>query len=85
MTGSGSRRRSRLIVFDDHWSYLHLALGAVTRVLASLGAPWLAIAILLAFIAWEVNEQEKVYCKLGDFVEFLVGYVLADLALSLPR
>jgi len=82
MTSSGSRKRPRTIVFDDPWSVLHFVLGFMTRLLKDLGLWIVSLAIFVAFVAYEVVEQESRFCKLGDFVEYLIGYTMADLALG---
>ena len=79
MTSSGSRKRPRIIIFDDRWSFLHFVLGFLTRLLKDLGLWTISLIIFVAFIAYEWREQENRFCKLGDFVEFVLGSMLYDL------
>jgi len=74
------RRCDRMIVFDDPWSFLHFALGIATKIAALMGMAWLSIPIFVAFTVWETIEQEGTHWKLGDYIEYLLGYTLADIA-----
>jgi len=74
----------RNAVFDDLCSLLHLALGFMVRWLsASQDAVDRAVALVLtvAFIAYQVIEEEGGLMKLGDLVEFITGYILGEIIL----
>jgi len=73
------RRGNRLIIFDDHWSVLHFVLGMVTKLMAHLGLWIVSTVIFVVFVVYEWWEQESRFCKLGDFIEFILGYVFADM------
>jgi len=68
-------------VFDDIYSVGHAALGFAARFLA-WRTPYASAVLIIVYIIYEVLELEKKANKLGDFVEFLLGYVLADVILS---
>ena len=76
------RRGPRIIVFDDPWSFLHFILGIATKFLSRIGLAWLSLAIFVAFVAWEVIEQENRFCKLGDFIEFVLGWICGSILLD---
>jgi len=68
--------KERVTVFDDWKSWGHFVLGGVA---AQLGI--FSIFIILAFIWYQNREKEKQECKLGDYIEFLMGFS-AGLALA---
>ncbi len=57
-------------VFDDSFSYIHPVVGYAAK-----SSPLL----LIGFIAYQLFEKEPIASKLGDFVEFGLGYVAASL------
>lgn len=57
-------------VFDDSLSYIHPVLGY-----ASKSAPILGIA----FVLYQLFEKEPMANKIGDFVEFGIGLVAANI------
>jgi len=65
------------VVFDDAYSILHAVLGAVVRLIKYYNIP-LALVIIITFIIYQIRESEKDVYTLGDVLEFLVGYVIAD-------
>jgi len=77
---------ARRIVFDDWRSWIHFALGFATAVSTKL--PFLlpkliVMALFISFMYWEIAERENKLCKLGDFIEFLMGFVAGFLVSSL--
>jgi len=73
---------TRLFVFDDYFSFVHFVLGALTRFLASHVSPLLALAVLVAFLAYEVYEQVKDGVHvLGDIIEYMTGYIVTDIVI----
>ena len=69
---------ARLIVFDDINSFIHLVLGFLVVALRRLGLGIVSIAIIVVYTAYQVLEKEKSLNKLGDFIEFLIGYILGE-------
>lgn len=55
-------------VFDDSLSYLHPVLGY-----ASKSAP----ILLIGFVIYQLFEKEPMANKIGDFLEFGIGYAAA--------
>jgi len=70
-----------LMVFDDLASFLHAFLGFLTRKL-KVFCWWLALAIFVVFWLYEAYEAYKFgdgYSFLGDLMEYIVGYMVADI------
>jgi len=59
-------------IFDDLKSIGHLLLGAITPLLDGLG-----YIIFLIFLVYQIHEKEDVYHKLGDFTEYLIGFIIS--------
>ena len=59
--------------FDDPYSYLHPVMGFLAR-----SGP-LGNLILVGFVVYQLFEKEPMPNKIGDFVEFGIGYVAAGL------
>ena len=68
--------KERVAVFDDWKSWGHFVLGVVA---AQLGI--FSILVILAFVLYQNREKEKQKFKLGDYIEFLMGFS-AGLALT---
>ena len=66
-----------MYVFDDKRSFLHAFLGGLAKLFSKFFPP-LSILIVLGFTIYEVREQEPGEYKLGDFIEFIIGYILVD-------
>jgi TctA family transporter len=58
-------------LYDDYASVFHTGLGFVAGYV-----PILAPVIVLAFIAYQILEDENLDNKIGDLIEFFVGYIL---------
>ena len=70
------------VVFDDLSSLAHLALGALTKLLSTsphLIYRLISIVILIAFILYQALEKERGIKKLGDLIEFTIGYIAMDI------
>ena len=67
----------KLIIFDGLTSINHVAIGALTRFLASYVPP-LSLLIIVMYSAYQVLERELPINKLGDFIEFIIGYLIGD-------
>jgi len=70
-----------LMVFDDLASFLHLFLGFIVRKL-KVFCWWLALAIFVIFWVYEGYEAYRgkdSYSLLGDLMEWVVGYLVADI------
>jgi len=59
-------------IFDDLKSIGHLLLGAITPLFNGLG-----YIIFLIFLIYQIFEKEDVYHKLGDFIEYLIGFIIS--------
>jgi len=79
-----STQDKRWLIFDDKYSLLHSLLGVIVRIGASrnLICKVASVIALVAFIMYELIEVEDEVMTLGDLVETLIGYVLADIALE---
>ena len=58
-----------MYVFDDKKSIWHFMLGLVSAYFKAL-----SIIIIFCYIIYQLREREKPESKLGDFIEFLLGY-----------
>jgi len=58
-------------LFDDKNSVFHFLLGFWTYLLGNVG-----LLLLAFFLVYEAREQENVYNKLGDMLEFAIGFIL---------
>jgi len=73
----------RWLIFDDRYSLIHTLLGVILRLGATEGliGKVCSVIALTAFIAYEVLENDEVM-TLGDVMEALIGYVLADVVVT---
>jgi len=55
------------LIFEDKYSLVHALLGF----LAGIGD---SVAITLLFVGYQLAEKEKERRKLGDFIEYGVGF-----------
>ena len=70
------------VVFDGVTSAFHFFLGFVTKyihVLNPLVGTVVALTVALSYLWYQVREPENPFNKLGDFVEYIYGYVVADI------
>lgn len=58
------------LIFDDKKSWWHAFLGVISGLV-----PFFGILILTIYIFYQIREKEDFIAKLGDFIEFLVGWV----------
>ena len=56
-------------VFDDKKSIFHFAAGAIAAMTGVF-----SIFLILIFVLYQIKEEESDLNKLGDFIEFLLGY-----------
>jgi len=70
-----SRSCKSQVVFDDWYSLLHVLAGALTATFLRIFPPT-SLVIVITFTAYQVHEKEKELSKLGDFIEFIIGYLL---------
>ena len=68
----------KIYIFDDKYSILHALLGA----LCALFIPY-SIIIAITYLIYQIAEKERMVYKLGDVIEFLLGYYVADTFLHL--
>ena len=67
-------------IFDNPLDIVHVNLGAFTRAIAD-AYPMLALTIFAVYVIYEVvTGCIKNDCPHCDIVEFIIGYVLGDLA-----
>lgn len=68
----------KIYIFDDWKSYVHAVFGALCAV-------FLPYSIILAviYLVYQIAEKERMVYKLGDVIEFLIGYYTADTILHL--
>jgi len=62
---------------------VHLVIGVSTGI-ASKYMPMLSIAIAIIFIAYQEHEEEDMLCKMGDYIEFLLGFAIGSAIPMLP-
>jgi len=69
------------VVFDGATSVIHVVLGFVSKVLTLL---WIPLGWVLAFgyMWYQIFDRDEPMNKLGDFIEFMYGYLLADILFS---
>lgn len=67
-------QRHELSVFDDVKSIIHFLVGLTTSVLRCY-IPLLSLAIIALYIMYEVEERDSELNRLGDFVEFVMGFL----------
>ena len=70
-------------VFDDLNSFVHMVFGFVAGFATATYAAFIAPVIVTVYIAYETSEHEEEVNRIGDFVEFIVGYILG-LSVSIP-
>ena len=70
-----------MYVFDDKLSFIHVLLGFMAGVASRISAI-LSIMLVVGYIVYQIAEQERGESKLGDFIEFILGYIISDIALS---
>ena len=58
-----------MAVFDDKKSILHFAAGVIAAMTGVF-----SIFFILIFVLYQIREKESDLNKLGDFIEFLLGY-----------
>jgi len=71
-------KRIKIYIFDDKCSILHALLGA----LCALFIPY-SIVFAVIYLVYQIAEKERLVYKLGDVIEFLLGYYTADTFLHL--
>ena len=64
-----NKRRQNRAIFDDKRSLFHFFAGAISALLGIF-----SIIPVLIFIIYQLLEEEEKINKIGDFVEFLLGY-----------
>ena len=69
---------ARLIIFDDTSSVIHAVLGLATAILKKIGLGIASATIIVVYTVYQVLEREKDVNKLGDFIEFIVGYLIGE-------
>jgi len=74
----------RWLIFDDWKSLIHALLGVVVRLGRDCGliGKVCSVIALTAFIAYEILENDDEVLTLGDVVELVIGYVLADIVVT---
>lgn len=65
-------------LFDDWHSVIHAVFGFTVRFVPV----WLRPVIIIVYVLYEVMEEENAVSTVGDVVEFLVGYVIADVVVG---
>jgi len=78
----GMRWRVGVPVFDDRWSWVHLALGLACPFVKMFNVAVYAVAVLL-FVVYEVMDSGDLEEFVGDVCEFAVGYLLGDMVATL--
>jgi len=68
---------TRVPVFDDWKSFIHAVLGFTAEVTKHV-CPAIPITIVIAFTAYQVRERENPLKKLGDFIEFILGWLVGN-------
>jgi len=68
----------KIYIFDDKYSILHALLGA----LCALFIPY-SIIIAITYLIYQIAEKERLVYKLGDVIEFLLGYYIIDTLMHL--
>ena len=58
-----------MAVFDDKKSIFHFITGVITAMTGVF-----SIFLILIFVLYQIREKESDLNKLGDFIEFLLGY-----------
>ena len=71
-------KRIKIYIFDDKYSILHAMLGA----LCALFIPY-SIVFAVIYLVYQIAEKERLVYKLGDVIEFLLGYYTADTLMHL--
>ena len=61
-------------IFDDRNSIIHFALGTITPFTKLLG-----VLIFLSFLIYETLEIENPVSTLGDFIEYVMGFLFGIL------
>lgn len=69
------------VIFDDLRSLIHFVAGIATKILSRLFTAG-AVALFLAFVAYQLLEKEQGVKKLGDFIEYILGYIMADIVMG---
>jgi len=70
-------RKRETTVFDGLTSLFHVVLGVLVRVLADF-MPALSLIITAVYITYQALEKEPNINKLGDFIEFIAGYIIGE-------
>jgi len=81
-----SEEDTLLAVFDDKKSIIHLFLGIAVRLSTYTHSVLAALAALIAtlsFIVYQITERELPCKKLGDFIEFIMGYIVCSILLEM--
>jgi hypothetical protein len=65
----------REYIFDDKGSIVHSILGMITPIIAQKML-LLALFLILAFTVYESVEPENPISTIGDFTEFIIGFLL---------
>lgn len=63
-------------LFDDPYSYVHLALGTVAAWLICQRKASAALLLTAGFACYQLNEVESLESKRGDFLEFGSGFLV---------
>ncbi len=61
----------KIKVFDDLFSLFHFILGVVCA-----NSPRLSLIIVPVFSIYQLLEKEDPCSKVGDFIEFLLGFLV---------
>ena len=69
------------VVFDGATSVIHVVLGFVSKVLALICMP-LGWVLAIVYMWYQMLDRDEPMNKLGDFIEFMYGYLLADILLT---
>ncbi|RLB79707.1 MAG: hypothetical protein DRH17_13355 [Deltaproteobacteria bacterium] len=69
------------VVFDGATSVIHVVLGFVSKVLALICMP-LGWVLAIVYMWYQMLDRDEPTKKLGDFIEFMYGYLLADILFS---
>jgi len=69
MSNSNSGPLYKPFIFDDKKSFLHFAAGVIAAMTGVF-----SIFFILIFVLYQIKEEENDLNKIGDFIEFLLGY-----------
>ena len=65
-------------VYDDIYSIIHTVLGGVSGFMLKHN-PIYTLAVISLFTAYQLREREKIKSKLGDFIEFGIGFIIGSI------